>query len=247
MISWLSSRPSTKSCTWSAPKRRPKARCCSGVRRWSRKKITQFSVSAWRISPMTLSPSGCDRSMPPISAPSAPAMRFTVIDCVLICGGPPRPGRNIVSSVCHYRTRSLGEYRMNLIHPGPEEGMLCLRAVRTAVERSDGIPPAARAMMTAAQQVLLSLDADLDTLPTITPAELAAGLKTPGLAEQVVQAMLLGVLADGEPVPECEARVEACAKALGVDIPGLRTVRLLCEHHMALFRLAFLRRSNFRD
>jgi len=136
---------------------------------------------------------------------------------------------------------------MNLIHPGPEEGMLCLRAVRTAVERANGIPPAARAMMTAAQQVLLNLDADLDTLPTITPAQLAAGLKTPGLAEQVVQAMLLGVLADGEPVPECEARVEACAKALGVDIPGLRTVRLLCEHHMALFRLDFLRRSNFRD
>jgi len=136
---------------------------------------------------------------------------------------------------------------MNLIHPGPEEGMLCLRAVRTAVARPDGIPPAARAMMTAAKQTLLSLDADLDTLPTIAPAELAAGVHTPGLAEQVVQAMLLGILADGDPAPECEARVEGFAKALGVDIPGLHTVRLLCEHYMALFRLDFLRRSNFRD
>lgn len=136
---------------------------------------------------------------------------------------------------------------MNLIHPGPEEGVLCLRAVRTAVAREDGIPPAARAMMNAAKEVLLNLDADLDELPTITPAALAAGLKTPGLAEQVVQAMLLGILADGDPAPACEAQVEAFAKGLGVDMPGLRTVRLLCEHHMALFRFDFLRRSNFRD
>jgi hypothetical protein len=136
---------------------------------------------------------------------------------------------------------------MNLIHPGAEEGMLCLRAVRTAVARADGIPPAARAMMSAAEQVLLNLDADLDTLPTIAPAELVSGLRTPGLGEQVVQAMLLGVLADGTPEPACEARAEAFARALGVGLPGLRTVRLLCEHHMALFRIDFLRRSNFRD
>jgi hypothetical protein len=136
---------------------------------------------------------------------------------------------------------------MQLIHPGPEEAMLCLRAVRSAVVRADGPPPAARAMMTAAQRLILHTDVDLDGLAPITPAELAAGITTSGLADQVVQAMLLGILADGAPVPECEKRVEAFAVALGVGIPALRTVRLLCEQHMLLFRLDFLRRSNFKD
>jgi hypothetical protein len=136
---------------------------------------------------------------------------------------------------------------MQLIHPGPEEALLCLRAVRSVVARADGIPPAARAMMTAAKRSVRNIDADLDALAPITPAELAAGISTPGLGDQVVQAMLLGVIADGEPYPVCEARDEAFATALGVDARGVRTVRLLCEHHMLLFRLDFLRRSSFRD
>jgi hypothetical protein len=136
---------------------------------------------------------------------------------------------------------------MQLIHPGPEEAMLCLRAVRSVVARAEGIPPASRAMMTAAQRSVLNTDADLDALAPITPAELAAGISTPGLGDQVVQAMLLGVLADGEPDPACAARAEAFATALGVSTPGLRTVRLLCEHQMLLFRLDFFRRSNLKD
>jgi hypothetical protein len=35
---------------------------------------------------------------------------------------------------------------MRLIHPGPEEAMLCLRAVRSVVARAEGIPPASRAI-----------------------------------------------------------------------------------------------------
>jgi hypothetical protein len=136
---------------------------------------------------------------------------------------------------------------MQLIHPGPEEALLCLRAVRTTVAREGLVPPAARALMTAAQRAILNTDVDLDALAPIAPAELVAGLKTPGLADQVVQAMLIGVLADGEPDPACEARAEAFATALGVAAPALRTVRLLCEQHLLLFRLDFLRRSHFKD
>jgi hypothetical protein len=124
---------------------------------------------------------------------------------------------------------------------------LCLRAVRAAIVRENGVPPAAHALMKAAQQSILNTDDDLDGLVPIAPAELAAGIKTPGLADQTIQAMLIGLLADGEPDPACEARVTAFADALGVDAPALRTVRLLCEHHMLLFRLDFLRRSHFKD
>lgn len=136
---------------------------------------------------------------------------------------------------------------MHLIHPGPDEAALCLRAVRQVVAHNDTLPPAARALMEAARRSVLSIDADIDRLAPITPAGLAAGLHTPGLADQVVQAMIVGVLADGEPDPDCFARVEAFAAALGISAPALHTVRLLCEHHTLLCRLDWLRRSHIKD
>lgn len=136
---------------------------------------------------------------------------------------------------------------MHLIHPGPIEALLCHRAVRAAVLRNGIVPPAARALMLAAQQAVLHIDTDIDSLPEISPAELAAGIETPGLADQLVQAMLVGILADGEPEPENHARIEAFAAALAVDVPALRTIRLLCEHQTVLFRLNFLRRSPLKD
>lgn len=136
---------------------------------------------------------------------------------------------------------------MQLIHPGPEEAALCLRAVRTAVSRNGVAPAAARALMEAAKQAVLNIDHDIETLAPIVPVELAAGLHTPGLGDQVIQGMVVGVLADGEPDPDCLARVEAFAAALGVAAPAVRTVRLLCERHMVLFRLDFMRRSHLKD
>jgi hypothetical protein len=136
---------------------------------------------------------------------------------------------------------------MQLIHPGHAEAKLCLRAMATAVARRGTIPPAANALMAAAERLVLNIDHDIDALAEIGPAELAAGIVTPGLADQVVHAMLVGVLADGEPEPECYARVEAFGSALGVTAPALRTVRLLCEHHMVLFTLDFLRHSPMRE
>src|SRR5579884_1295421 len=134
-----------------------------------------------------------------------------------------------------------------LIHPGPDEADLCLRAVRQVAARDGTVPPAARALMEAAKRSILHIDADIDGLAQITPAELAARLHTPGLADQVVQAMIVGVLADGEPDPGCFARVESFAAALGVATPALHTVRLLCERHTLLCRLDWLRRSHIKD
>jgi hypothetical protein len=136
---------------------------------------------------------------------------------------------------------------MQLIHPAGQEAIACLRAMRTATAGDGPIPPAVRAMMMAAQRILMSLDVDPDTLPTISPAELARTVTTPGLAEQVVHAMIVGVLADGEPDPAAFARLQAFAAALGVEAPALRTIRLLIERHMILFRLDFMRRSHIGD
>lgn len=136
---------------------------------------------------------------------------------------------------------------MQLIHPGPDEALLCLRAVHAAAARNGVVQPAARALMEAAKQRVLNIDADIDTLASITPAQLAAGLHTPGLSDQVVQAMIVAVLADGEPDPACFSRLEGFAAALGVTTSALHTVRLLVERHTVLCRLDWLRRSHIKD
>lgn len=138
---------------------------------------------------------------------------------------------------------------MQLIHPQGDEALACLRAMRTATAADGAVPPAARAMMVAASQMLMGMEdgIDADGLRPIAPAELAAAIATEGLAEQLVQAMIVGVIADGEPEPAAYARVEAFADALGVAPPALRTIRLLVEQHALLFRLDFMRRSHMTD
>ena len=136
---------------------------------------------------------------------------------------------------------------MKLIHPSADEGVYCLRAMRTVVARDGALPPAARAMMAAAQKMLMSLEVDLDSLQPITPEELKGRITTPGMADQLVQAMIVNTLADGEPDPAAFERLQSFATALGISLPALRTVRLLIEKNMLLFRLDFMRRSHIAD
>jgi hypothetical protein len=136
---------------------------------------------------------------------------------------------------------------MKLIHPSGDEALACLRAMRTVTAGDDPLPPAARALMAAAQRILMSLDTDLDALSPIGAVALKAAIVTPGLAEQLVHALIVGTLADGEPDPAAFARLQEFAGALGVAPPGLRTLRLLIQRQMLLFRLDFLRRSHVAD
>src|SRR5260221_1852766 len=136
---------------------------------------------------------------------------------------------------------------MAVIHPAGGEALACLRAMRMVTAGDGPLPPAVRALMTAAQRILMSLDTDLDALPPIGSAELTAAVTTPGMAEQLVHAPIVGVLADGERDPAAFARRQDFATALGVASPALRTLQLLIERHMILFRLDFLRRSHVAD
>jgi len=135
---------------------------------------------------------------------------------------------------------------MQLIHPGPEEGLLGLRAMRMVALADGEIGPAARALVAAAQAFLLDLDVALDDLPPITPAELAAGLSGP-LALQLCQGMMVVSLADGPPSPAAWVRITAFASALHVDMPALRTLQKMMEEHMLLFKLDFMRHSHIAD
>jgi hypothetical protein len=136
---------------------------------------------------------------------------------------------------------------MRLMRPDPAAALLGLRAMKTIATASGEIGPAQRGLMQAAQKVILGIEADLDALPTVTPAELAAGFPDGELRQQFVNGMLVTAVADGPPTRETLAKVEAFAKALGITEPVLADLRLLADNHMTLFKLDFLRRGHIGD
>jgi hypothetical protein len=132
---------------------------------------------------------------------------------------------------------------MRLLHPDPAAGLLGLRAMKTIASAAGPMGPSQRAVLEAAKQIILRLEADLDTLTPITPVELAAGFPLPELRQQFINGALVVSLADGVPARETVAKVAAFAEALGVDTPALTDLRRLAEHHMLIFKVDFLRRS----
>jgi len=132
---------------------------------------------------------------------------------------------------------------MRLLHPDPAAGLLGLRAMKTIVSAAGPMGSSQRAMMEAAKKVILHLDADIDALQPVTPAELAAGFPMPELRQQFINGALVISLADGVPAPGTVATIAAFAEALGVDTPALTDLRRLAEHHMLVFKIDFLRRS----
>jgi hypothetical protein len=133
------------------------------------------------------------------------------------------------------------------MRPEPAAARLGLRAMKTIASASGQIGPAQRALMQAAQKVILGIEADIGALPTVTPTELAAGFPGAELRQQLVNGMIVAAVADGLPSREAVAKVDAFADALGITAPVLADLRLLAEHHMTLFKLDFLRRGHIAD
>ncbi|HEY2255987.1 MAG TPA: hypothetical protein VGI11_10145, partial [Variovorax sp.] len=117
--------------------------------------------------------------------------------------------------------------------------------MKTVASTSGAIDPAQ--LMEAAQKVILGIEADIDALATVTPAELAAGFPKPELRQQFVHGMIVMAVAGGVPSRETVARVEAFSAALGISEPVLADLRLLAEQHMLIFKLDFLRRGHIAD
>ncbi|WP_421994632.1 hypothetical protein [Reyranella sp.] len=137
---------------------------------------------------------------------------------------------------------------MRLHQPDPTAALLGLRAMKTIARTDDGeIGPSRRALMEAVKKVVLHVDADIDSLQPVTPADLAAGFPSPELRQQFTNGMLVMALADGVPTEKTLAQVEAYAKALGIAPPELADLRLLADGHMLIFKLDFLRRGHIAD
>jgi hypothetical protein len=136
---------------------------------------------------------------------------------------------------------------MRLLQPDPSASLLGLRAMRTVAAASGTIGPSQRALMEAARKVILRIDADIDSLSSVTPAELAAGFPSPELRQQFVNGMLVVALSDGVPSRETVAKVEGFADALGIASSELTNLRRLAEGHMLVFKLDVLRRSQIGE
>lgn len=136
---------------------------------------------------------------------------------------------------------------MHLLQPDPVAALLGLRALKTIASASGAIGPTQRALMDAVRRIILRIDADIDALPPVAPAELAAGFPSTDLRRQFANGMLVMALADGVPSRETVATVEAFSEALGIATPELADLRLLAERHMTIFKLDFLRRSQIAD
>ncbi len=136
---------------------------------------------------------------------------------------------------------------MRLVQPDPATALLGLRAMKTVATASGSILPGQRALMEAAQKIILHTQADIDSLPPIGATELAHGFIGSGLRQQLVNGMLVCALADGVPSRETVARIEEFAGALGIATPELADIRLLAEGHMLLAKLDFLRRGHIKD
>lgn len=136
---------------------------------------------------------------------------------------------------------------MQLHHPDPGEAYLGLRAMKMVAEREGTLSPAARQLLSAAQTHILRTCYDLDTLPPITPTELAQGFTRPALREQFVQGMVVTSLVDDVPTPTQMQRMEQFAQALEVAQPAIQNIKFLTEKNSLLFRLDFMRRSHLRS
>ncbi len=136
---------------------------------------------------------------------------------------------------------------MDFLKPGPELAPYELRAMAMVTRAAtSGLARPQRAMLDAAQTLVLETNLDVDTLAPIEARELASHCDDPAQARQLIRMMLAMSLADGPPTREQMALLSTFAEALNVTEPAVNVVRHLANNRLLLFRLAFARHSHVR-
>lgn len=110
-----------------------------------------------------------------------------------------------------------------------------------------GLNDTHRTLFDAVQRVLLRTDLDIDALPEIDGATLAAHFDDPALARQLVRGMIVASLAVGPATRAQTDVIGGFARALGVDEPAVRAIEHLAHQERVRFMLDLHRRSNLRD
>ncbi len=136
---------------------------------------------------------------------------------------------------------------MLFLQTGPELAQPAFRAMTTVCRAArSGLARPQRAMLAAAQRLVLETDLEVESLAPISPEELAQHLDDPAQALQLVRLMVAMSLADGPPSLEQVALLSSFASAAGVEEPSIDVVRHLAKGRLRRFRLAFLRHSHLR-
>lgn len=136
---------------------------------------------------------------------------------------------------------------MQLLRPSPEEARAGLRAIVTVARAHGAIAPPARALIDAAQGLLLGTDLDLDRLEGIDPAAAAGALVRRGIRRQLVEGMILVSMASGETSPAQAEAVGRFAEEFGVETPALRALHHLATQDLLLYKLCVLRNGHMPD
>lgn len=135
---------------------------------------------------------------------------------------------------------------MHLVRPSPESIPFAIRALRTVATSGRPMLPGARALLEAGQDLFAGRRFDLDALPPIEPAELAAHVSDPAARAQLVHGMVTLSLVDGTPPASQVEAIDRFAEALGVRDGSAATLLELAEGRLASFRFCFLRRAHLR-
>ncbi|HVY48918.1 MAG TPA: TerB family tellurite resistance protein, partial [Minicystis sp.] len=135
---------------------------------------------------------------------------------------------------------------MDMYRPSPEIVPFGLRALKMVAAADGDFSDAERNLLATAQGVFGSA-VDVDALGPIEPDELAAHLPEPAMRRQIVRAMVIVSLIDGEASPAEAAVVERFATGLGVDSADLGALRHMADKSLLRARFDIARRFFARE
>jgi len=136
---------------------------------------------------------------------------------------------------------------MHIPRPTNAEAHAGLRAL-VGVHSTDGnLSPIALRLLAATQQHILHTSFDVESLPPISPEQLAAALVRSEVREAFSGALIIHGFASGDPSPAQLALVEAYCQALGKAPTELTALRHYTQRRLALLRFDVLRHMYIGD
>jgi len=136
---------------------------------------------------------------------------------------------------------------MDFLEPAPELAHHQLRAMMMIMRAArNGFSRPQRAMLDAAQELVLHTKVDAETLAPIDADELASHCSDPTEARQLIRFMVTMSLADGPPSAAQMNLLHSFAAALNIKEPAITVVGHLAKNRVLRFKLAFARRSHLR-
>jgi hypothetical protein len=131
---------------------------------------------------------------------------------------------------------------MHFQRPTPDQVRIGLGALKyLALCDSLELDPSERGMIDAVQRVL-ETHHDVERLPAMSPADVARAIADPKIRHQIVCALIVMSLIDGEATEEEANLVDAFAFALGVDERAVENLRQLTRHENMALRFDVMRR-----